>query len=267
MELCPVSFAPPQARHKGAHSHPSCLSCIQTCVRANMPIGPSLNMLDDSVIVSLLQKDERGHGPIIEDFVQWCEESYLKLNISKTKDMHIDFGKKSRCVATSMKGQLVEQVKSYKYLGTIIDSKLNFQENCEAVCKKGQQRLHCLRKLCQFNVDKTMMILFYRSFIESILSFSLASWFGNVPLTHKNRLYQIVKRSSKLIGESQLHPSSLYTKQLQRIAMAILDDSRHPLNSEFQYLPSGRRLVVPGCRTNRFKSSFVPAAITLLNKM
>jgi hypothetical protein len=48
---------------------------------------------DDSVIVSLLQKNETSPGPIIEDFVKWCEESHLQLNISKTKDMIIDFRK------------------------------------------------------------------------------------------------------------------------------------------------------------------------------
>ena len=223
---------------------------------------------DDSVIVSLLQKNERGHGPIVDDFVQWCEESHLQLNISKTKDMSIDFSKQAHTHdATTIKGQLVECVDSYKYLGTIIDCKLNFQENCEAVCKKGQQRLHCLRKLSFFHVDKTMMTLFYHAFIESILSFSLVSWFGSLSVKHKNSLNQIVKWSGKLIGESQPNPLSLYTKQLQWIATAILNDSLHPLHSEFQLLSSGRRFLVPICRTKRYKNSFVPAAVTLVNKL
>jgi len=161
----------------------------------------------------------------------------------------------------------VDQVQSYGYLGTIIDSKLNFQENCEAVCKKGQERLYCLRKLHHFNIDKTMMTLFYKSFIETIISFDLVAWFGCVSVKHKNNLNQIVKWSSKLTGESQLHPMTLYEKQLQKLAMAITNDSLYPLNREFQSLPSGRRLKVPICRATRFKNSFVPAAITLLNKV
>ena len=54
----------------------------------------------------------------------------------------------------TIKGQTIDQVTSYKYLGTLINSTLNFELNCEAVCKKGH---HCLRKLSSFNVDKTMM--------------------------------------------------------------------------------------------------------------
>ena len=49
---------------------------------------------DDSVIVSLLQENESSHGPVLDDFLRWCEESYLQLNISKTKDMVIDLGGK-----------------------------------------------------------------------------------------------------------------------------------------------------------------------------
>jgi len=97
---------------------------------------------DDSVIVSLLHENDRGHGPKIEDFVQWCKESHHQLNVSKTKDMYIHFGKTQGYEATTINGQLVDQVQSYRYLGTIIDSKLNFQENCEVFCKKGQQRLY-----------------------------------------------------------------------------------------------------------------------------
>ena len=103
---------------------------------------------DDSVIVSLLQGNETGHGPVAQDFVDWCDRSFLHMNISKTKDMHIDFRKlPSAKELTSIKGQTVECVDNYKYLGTIIENKLNFETNCEAVYKKGNQRLYCLRKL------------------------------------------------------------------------------------------------------------------------
>ena len=52
--------------------------------------------------------------------------------------MAIEFRKNANTLEpTIIKGQIIEQVQSYKYLGTIIDSKL-----------KGHQHLFCLRKLC-----------------------------------------------------------------------------------------------------------------------
>ncbi len=86
-----------------------------------------LKYADDTVIVSLLQNGETGHGPAISDFVEWCEESHLHLNVLKTKDMIIDFRKNVPMhKVTYIKGHTVESVQSYKYLGTIIDSKLSF---------------------------------------------------------------------------------------------------------------------------------------------
>ena len=111
-----------------------------------------------------------------------------------------------------------------------------------------------------------MMTLFYHAFIELILSFSLVSWFGNLSLKNRSSLNQTVKWSGRLIGESQCDPASLHTRQLQQITSLILKDDSHPLHSEFQLLPSGRRFIVPRCRTQQYKNSFVPAAITQMNK-
>ena len=64
----------------------------------------------------------------------------------------------------------MECVESYKYLGTIIESKLNFEANSEALCQKGHQRLYCLRKMSYFNIaDKTMLTQFDHAFIKSVL--------------------------------------------------------------------------------------------------
>ncbi len=52
----------------------------------------------------------------------------------KLKSMIIDFRKNDPMhKVTYIKGQTVESVQSYKYLGTIIDSKPSFEANCEAV--------------------------------------------------------------------------------------------------------------------------------------
>ncbi len=82
-------------------------------------------------MVILLQNGETGHGPAISDFVKCCEKSYLHLNVLKTKDMIIDFRKKVPMhKVTYIKGQTVECVQSYKYLGTIFDSKLCMSVLC-----------------------------------------------------------------------------------------------------------------------------------------
>lgn len=90
------------------------------------------------------------------------------MNISKTNDMRTDFRKLPQAQeVTIIKGQTVECVQTYKYLGTITDSKLTFEANCEAVYKKGNQHLFCLKKLSSFHIARTVLTLFYRAFTES----------------------------------------------------------------------------------------------------
>lgn len=225
-----------------------------------------IKFADDSVIVSLLKGGELDHGPVVNDFVSWCKEFFLELNVSKTKDMIIDFRKTAPIPKlTVIEGTEIDLVENYKYLGTVFDNKLCFQANADAISKKVQQRLYFLRKMNYFNVCTKMMTLFYRTFIESVLSFCIVTWFGNLNLADKNRLGRLVRVASKVIGVNQAQLSDLYDRQVVRKAHAILDCAYHPLQREFELLPSGRRYRVPIQRTKRFKDSFVCTAIRRLN--
>ncbi len=50
-----------------------------------------LKFADSMVTASLLNKDEFSHGPVVDDFMTWRQDSFLVVNVSKTKDMPIDF--------------------------------------------------------------------------------------------------------------------------------------------------------------------------------
>ncbi len=66
---------------------------------------------DDSVIVSLLHEQDLGHGPVVEDFISWCDRFSLKLNVNKTKDMVIDYRRFSPSPwITTIKGLDIEIV-------------------------------------------------------------------------------------------------------------------------------------------------------------
>lgn len=225
-----------------------------------------LKFADDTVLVSLLQDEDNEHGPVIVDFVEWCNSHSLQLNVNKTKDMVLDFRKTAQTsLPTVINGTVVEMVDSYKYLGTIIDNRLNFEQNTSQICKKGAQRLYFLRRLNFFNVDKTLMVLFYRSFIESVLSFCLVSFYENLSVQNKTRLNRAVVEASRVIGQKQMSLTDIYTKQVLNKARSILSLPDHPLRMEFNLLPSGRRYQLPRTRTNRFKFSFVPTALKLFN--
>ena len=108
----------------------------------------------------------------IENFVNWCDKNYLYLNVSKTKEMCIDFRKNQRCPKpVYIKGEATERVDTYKYLGVVFDSKLNWKENINSVLKKVNSRMYCMRKLRSFGVNSDMLVTFYNAVICSIIMF------------------------------------------------------------------------------------------------
>ena len=221
---------------------------------------------DDTALLSLLFNDETGHGPVLHDFVKWCDQSYLCLNVTNTKDMCIDFRRDPPAQTdTVIHDNKVEVVDEYKYLGTTIDNKLRWDRHCTVTYKKCQQRLYCLRKLRSFNVDNTILSMFYKSCIQSVLTFSFICWFGNVSQKDKNNLQRIVNISSKVSGVTQSTLTALYERLAVNKATKILADDTHILHGEYIILPSSRRFRTTTCKTNRKRLSFIPMSIRLLN--
>ena len=53
-------------------------------------------------------------------FENWCEENFLVLNTAKTKEMIFDFRlNKDQAYPIMLKGEDIQNVKNYKYLGAI----------------------------------------------------------------------------------------------------------------------------------------------------
>lgn len=180
--------------------------------------------------------------------------------------MVIDFRhSRSSPVNTIINGQNIELVESYKYLGTLFNNKLTFDLNTDSVFKKSQQHLFCLRKLAKFQVDRTLMNMFYRSFVECVLPFSFICWFQSLNIRNKNSLSRVVSVRSKIIGTDQEALQDMYNKRVHRKAKSILSDSSHPLYQQFEHLPSGSLFRLPPVKTNRYKQSFIPTAVSLLN--
>ena len=137
-----------------------CVSQLSTCL--------NFKFADDAALAGFILHSELEYRENIKQFTLWCKDNFLSLNVKKTKEMIIDFrSKKNKLDPVCINGQEVETVDEYKYLGTIIDNKLSWKPNSHHVHTKAQQRLFYLRKLRAFNVDTTILKLFYQTFINS----------------------------------------------------------------------------------------------------
>ena len=56
----------------------------------------------------------------------------------------------------------------YKYLGTVIDDKLEWTANMDACYMKANQRMHFLRNLKNFKLNSNVLYLFFQSLVQSI---------------------------------------------------------------------------------------------------
>ena len=222
---------------------------------------------DDAALVALLKDShDDGYRSEIKNLSHWCKDNYLLINVKKTKEIIIDFRNRETSVKpVYVNDTAVEIVSEYKYLGTIIDDRLNWNKNTENVYKKCQQRLHFLRKLRSFDVDIKLLKLFYISFVQSVWSFGLQCWYNSLSLQNKYKMIKIVNVSSKIVGTILDHPDSINEEKSLLHAQKIISDPTHVLCNEYTLLPSVRRFKVPCFKSNRAKKSFIPFSISLLN--
>ena len=158
----------------------------------------------------------------------------------------IDFHKDNDVtVPLIISDETVERVENYKYLGTVIDNKLAFDSNTVIINKKCQSRIYLLQKLRNLNVNKSVMQMFYRCFIESVLTFSFLAWYGSLNVKNKNVLERVVKVCSKIVGVNLKSLNVLFESRALKKGRKIANDCDHILSEEFDLLPSGRRYHVP----------------------
>ncbi|KAI3353870.1 hypothetical protein L3Q82_005077 [Scortum barcoo] len=125
------------------------------------------------------QEDE--YRELIKDFVTWCDSNHLLLNTTKTREMVVDFRRpRPHPEPVIIKGDCVEVVHTYKYLGVQLDDKLDWTANTDALCRKGQSRLYFLRRLASFNICKKLLQIFYQSVVASALLYAVVCWGGSL---------------------------------------------------------------------------------------
>ena len=129
----------PLALHKAQYCHLFCLFRFLFTLYTNDCRGtneaPIIKYSDDSAIFDL-SNDDSHYFTEVSKFTEWCEANYLMLNVSKSKLSVIYFHQKPAYLSDLLiKGEKVERVRQYMYLGTTLDSKLNFDQNTALIQK------------------------------------------------------------------------------------------------------------------------------------
>ncbi|KAF7649123.1 hypothetical protein LDENG_00146500, partial [Lucifuga dentata] len=227
-----------------------------------------LKFADDTTLIGLISgEDESAYRWEIDHLVTWCRQNSLELNTLKTVEMIVDY-RKNPVPPTSITlcDALVDTVEHFRFLGTIITRDLKWELTISSLTKKAQQRMHFLRQLKKFKLLTAMMIVFYTSIIESILTSSITVWYAAATTKDKGRLQRIIRSAERVIGCNLPSLQDLYTSRTRRRAEKIVADPSHPGHHLFEPLPSGRRLWSIKTKTSRHKNSFFPTAVGLISQ-
>ena len=226
---------------------------------------PIIKYADDTSIQALIKcpSDLSNYFSEVTRFCNWCENHFLLLNVKKTKELIIDFRKSDNVHENIIiKTEVVERVADYKYLGVFFDDKLDWVKNSDALQAKFGQRLHFMRKLSAFNIDKSILSIFFESCVMSLFYFSITAWGGNVRVQERDNMERTIKSCLSLLKSKELvSVEDIFKIACDRKLDSILKDKTHPLFVFIEFSIRSGRLIHVKTTTSRHLNSFLPYAI------
>ena len=137
-----------------------------------------------------------------------------------------------------IRGKVVEEVEDYRYLGVVIDIRLDWKSNTEAVYKMEMSRLFFLRKLRSFNVCSKMLEIFHQSVVASIIFSVAVCWSSSIRASDTNRLNKIIKKAGSVLG---LRLVSFETVVERRTLNKLLSIMVRQVSTHFVFIHSVNR--------------------------
>lgn len=104
--------------------------------------------------------------------VTWLNSNNLNVNLTKTKLMNFN---KSHDIKITFCNNVIENLKSVKFLGVTIDIDLNWKEHIQELCKKLNKFVYALSQLRRTTSQHTALLA-YHGYVGSVLRYGIVLW-------------------------------------------------------------------------------------------
>ena len=156
----------------------------------------------------------------LENISQWLAANKLSLNVGKSK--LLIFNKKKDFnpnLSISLNGQILEEVDHAKYLGVLVDNKLNWNFQLNAVKLKLAKGTGLLAKIRHYVPNDTLKSLYF-SFVNPYIDYNLLNW-GMASDTQLQSISSKMKKSVRIMSfKDKYHHSTPLFKELEILPLA-----------------------------------------------
>ena len=206
----------------------------------------------------------------------WCLNNHMVINIPKTKDMLIYFGKKyprSAVPKVHINNHDIDRVSTYKLLGVVFNDRLTWDNHVAYIVGKASKRIFCITQLSRARVIERDIVIIYCSIVRSILEYCCEVWHCGLTGQQSRDIERVQKRCLAIIYPDLPYSSALLTSGLERLdyrrenkVRELFEDIKKP-NHILHYLLTPRQVnpcvrsasayYLPRFRTSRARREFL----------
>jgi hypothetical protein len=97
-----------------------------------------IKFADDTTVVGLItDNNETAYREEVRELAAWFQDNNLSLNVSKTKELIVDYRKRrDKQAPINIDVSVVERVESFKFLGVHITTELSWSKHTKTVMTK-----------------------------------------------------------------------------------------------------------------------------------
>ena len=176
--------------------------------------------VDDTSVSECVEPSSASNLQEVVNYIStWTNNNNMKLNISKCKELIIDFSKDKRIFPSlQIADNYINRVDSAGILGITLQSNMKWNVHVENIIMKASERLYILRLLRRSNANNQTLITVYYTVIRPILEYACQVWHFNIQNYLCEDIERVQKRVLKIIVPSLSYCEALTITNLDHLA-------------------------------------------------